>query len=61
MDGGHINTLLTNFFYSFGFELFEYGAIQIAKAPLFEVITDKGVEYVETPEQLEDLKNRLKI
>jgi DNA gyrase subunit B len=56
VDGGHINTLLTNFFYSFWPELFEHGAIQIAKAPLFEVITDKGVEYVETPEQLEDLK-----
>ena len=42
VDGGHINTLLTNFFYTFWPELFEQGAIQIAKAPLFEVVTDKG-------------------
>ena len=30
--------------------------IQFAKAPLFEVITDKETLYVETPEQLEKLK-----
>lgn len=56
VDGGHINTLLTNFFYSFWPELFEQGAIQLAKAPLFEVVTDKETVYVETPNQLEKLK-----
>ncbi len=56
VDGGHINTLLTNFFYTFWPELFENEAIQIAKAPLFEVVTDKDTVYVETPDQLEKLK-----
>ncbi|MCO4795381.1 MAG: hypothetical protein KC493_16800, partial [Bacteriovoracaceae bacterium] len=58
VDGGHINTLLTNFFYSFWPELFEQGSIQIAKAPLFEVETDSGVVFLETPGQLEDLKKK---
>ena len=57
VDGGHINTLLANFFYSFWPELFENEAIQLAKAPLFEVVTDKEVVYVETPKQLEKLKD----
>jgi DNA gyrase/topoisomerase IV subunit B len=56
VDGGHINTLLTNFFFQFWPELFEQGAIQFAKAPLFEVITEKETLFVETPGQLEDLK-----
>jgi len=56
VDGGHINTLLTNFFFQFWPELFEQGAIQFAKAPLFEVITDKETLFVETPGQLEELK-----
>lgn len=57
VDGGHINTLLANFFFTFWPELFE-GSIQIAKAPLFEVLTDKDTMYVETPEQLELLKKK---
>lgn len=56
VDGGHINTLLTNFFFTFWPELFEQGMIQIAKAPLFEVITDKGTLYAETETELENLK-----
>jgi DNA gyrase subunit B len=58
VDGGHINTLLTNFFFQFWPELFENKMIQLAKAPLFEVITDKGTEFVETPEGLEALKKK---
>ena len=58
VDGGHINTLLTNFFFTFWPEMFEMGMIQIAKAPLFEVITDKGTIYCESPDELEKLKNR---
>ncbi|RLA65414.1 MAG: hypothetical protein DRQ88_03310 [Epsilonproteobacteria bacterium] len=56
VDGGHINTLLTNFFFTFWPELFVKNAIRLAKAPLFEVVTDKGVEFVETDAQLEKLK-----
>jgi DNA gyrase/topoisomerase IV subunit B len=56
VDGGHINTLLTNFFFTFWPELFEQGAIQFAKAPLFEVITDKETLFVESDFQLEKLK-----
>lgn len=56
VDGGHINTLLTNFFYNFWPELFEKGAIQIAKAPLFEIITDKEKLYAETESELEKIK-----
>ncbi len=58
VDGGHINTLLTNFFFTFWPEMFDMGMIQIAKAPLFEVITDKGTVYCESPDELEKLKNR---
>ena len=58
VDGGHINTLLTNFFFTFWPEMFEQGMIQIAKAPLFEVITDKGTIYCESPDELERLKNK---
>lgn len=58
VDGGHINTLLTNFFFTFWPEMFEMGMIQIAKAPLFEVITDKGTIYCESVDELESLKNK---
>ncbi len=58
VDGGHINTLLTNFFYTFWPELFQEGAVQIAKAPLFEVITDKETVFVESPRQLDELKSK---
>ncbi len=58
VDGGHINTLLTNFFFTFWPEMFEMGMIQIAKAPLFEVVTDKGTIYCESEQELENLKNR---
>ncbi len=56
VDGGHINTLLVNFFFTFWPELFEQKSIQFAKAPLFEVITDKETLFVESEEQLEKLK-----
>ncbi len=57
VDGGHINTLLTNFFYTFWPELFEREMMQLAKAPLFELITDKGRVFAESPSQLEDIKS----
>lgn len=58
VDGGHINTLLTNFFFTFWPEMFEMGMIQIAKAPLFEVLTDKGTIYCESDNELEQLKKK---
>jgi DNA gyrase/topoisomerase IV subunit B len=58
VDGGHINTLLTNFFFTYWPELFEKGAVQIAKAPLFEIITDKEKMYAETPSELEQIKKK---
>ena len=58
VDGGHINTLLTNFFFQFWPELFKEGAMQIAKAPLFEIITDQGKVYAETPGELEAIKSK---
>ncbi len=58
VDGGHINTLLTNFFFTYWPELFEKGIIQFTKAPLFEVITDKGKLFAETPSDLERLKSQ---
>lgn len=58
VDGGHINTLLTNFFFTFWPEMFEMGMIQVAKAPLFEVITDKGTIYCESDHELEQLKKK---
>lgn len=56
VDGGHINTLLVNFFFTFWPEMFEQRAIQFAKAPLFEVITDKETLFIESEEQLLKLK-----
>jgi DNA gyrase subunit B len=61
VDGGHINTLLTNFFFTFWPEMFEMGMIQIAKAPLFEVVTDKGTQYCESESELEKLKNNKQV
>jgi len=61
VDGGHINTLLTSFFYQYWPELFDMGAICFAKAPLFEVVTDKEVIFIETPRQLEELKKKTSI
>ena len=61
VDGGHINTLLTNFFYQFWPELFDLEVICIAKAPLFEVITDKGTKYIETPDELDDFRATTKL
>ena len=58
VDGGHINTLLTNFFYTYWPELFEQGAIQIAKAPLFEVETGRETLFVESERELEELKRK---
>lgn len=58
VDGGHINTLLTNFFFTYWPELFEYGAIQIAKAPLFEVITGGMPIYAESELELESIKKK---
>lgn len=58
VDGGHINTLLTNFFFTYWPELFEHGVIRIAKAPLFEVITAKGPIYAESENELESIKKR---
>ena len=58
VDGGHINALLTNFFFKFWPELFEQGAMQIAKAPLFEVVTDQGKLYAETPTELATIKGK---
>ncbi len=58
VDGGHINTLLTNFFFTYWPELFDNGAIQIAKAPLFEIITDKEPVYAESESELEKIKSQ---
>lgn len=58
VDGGHINTLLTNFFYTYWPELFQNGCIQIAKAPLFEIITDKEPIYAESDTELEEIKKK---
>lgn len=58
VDGGHINTLLTNFFFQFWPSLFTMGVIQIAKAPLFEVLTDKKTHYFESEVELEEFKKK---
>lgn len=61
VDGGHINTLLTNFFFTYWPEMFSEGMVQIAKAPLFEVITDKKTVYAESPDELEAIKKNKSI
>ena len=57
VDGGHINTLLTNFFFTFWPELFAQEIIQVARAPLYEVITSDGKAYAESFEELEKIKS----
>lgn len=62
VDGGHINTLLINFFFKFWPELFDKGCIQIAKAPLFEIVSTNNKKlFVESLEFLEKMKNDKKI
>lgn len=62
VDGGHINTLLTNFFFRFWPELFEQNAICMTKAPLYEVITSTEKTYfAENEEELEIIKQNKKI
>jgi DNA gyrase/topoisomerase IV subunit B len=57
VDGGHINTLLTNFFYRFWPELFHEGRIQVTKAPLFEVVTSTGKRlFAESDSELANIK-----
>ena len=57
VDGGHINTLLVNFFYTYWPELFEREMIRVAKAPLFEVITSSGKTiFAESNGELERIK-----
>lgn len=58
VDGGHINTLLTNFFFTYWPELFQMKMMQIAKAPLFEILTDQGTIYAETDSELEEIKKK---
>lgn len=58
VDGGHINTLLVNFFYTFWPELFHQRRIKVAKAPLFEVSTEKETLFVESEHELELLKSK---
>lgn len=57
VDGGHINTLLINFFYKFWPELFDKGCIQIAKAPLFEIVTTNKKIFAESEDSLNQIKN----
>ena len=56
VDGGHINTLLINFFFRFWPEMYEKGMIEIAKAPLYEVVTNRGTFFAEDDEELEKLR-----
>jgi len=57
VDGGHINTLLVNFFYTYWPDLFEKEMIRVAKAPLFEVITSSGKTlFAESNNELEKIK-----
>lgn len=62
VDGGHINTLLVNFFYRFWKELFDMKVIKVTKAPLFEVISTTGsVYFAENESDLTNLKNNKKL
>ncbi len=58
IDGGHINTLLTNFFFTFWPKLFQKKMIEIVKAPLFEIITDSGIVFIESNAKFEEFKKK---
>lgn len=64
VDGGHINTLLANFFYEYFPAMFKEKMIYVAKAPLFEIITSNNKKiFAESTSALEKVRNdkRVKI
>lgn len=62
VDGGHINTLLTNFFYRFWPELFTQEKIQVTKAPLFEIESSTGKRiFAESDAELAQIKSDKRI
>ncbi len=60
VDGAHIRTLLLTFFYRHYPEIIEKGYLYIAQPPLFGVQYKKGVEYVHSESELEEVLNKIK-
>jgi DNA gyrase subunit B len=61
VDGAHIRTLILTFLYRHMPELFEYGHVYIAVAPLYRVKLDGREFYFEKDAQLEELLVRERI
>ena len=60
VDGSHIQVLLLTFFYRFMRPLIENGYLYIATPPLYAIDTNKEKIYIQTEEELKEIKNKLK-
>lgn len=58
VDGAHIRTLILTLFYRYFKTLIEGGFIYIAQPPLFKIAQGKGVHYVFTEQQKQDVIKR---
>ena len=59
-DGAHIQTLLLTFFYRWMRDLIEHGMLYIAVPPLYLVKYGKDKKYINTNEELNELKDTFK-
>ena len=59
VDGSHIRTLLLTFFFRYMQPLIENGHLFIAQPPLYRIETKKGVQYVYSDEEKDEIVAKL--
>lgn len=60
VDGSHIQILLITFFYRFMRPLIEEGMLYIATPPLYSISNSKETIYIESDEELEEQKKKMR-